>query len=144
MTNHTIPLINHCFFLAPTNRSERINAFAIFVLTLLLSMFTVIANAMVIYIFIVKLKRYTKVSDLLLISLAICDLFAGVIFHPVGSYVMFMLSTSTYTCGAEFFLHGGNRFYLNKHINNYNIVYNNWYVLEHMQIKGVSGLASLF
>lgn len=88
-----------CKFLVATSTLEKINAFIVAVVTVLITISVLITNAIVLYVFIVKLRKYKNVSDLLLISLVSCDLATGIFIHPVVAYSWFLQSTVGYTCG---------------------------------------------
>lgn len=78
--------------------AARINWFACGVFTLLLSISTALANAGVLFVLIVKMRRVKNISEILLILLGVTDLLAGTFMHPFSAKVWFSWSANIESC----------------------------------------------
>lgn len=82
----------------PANNKERVNLILVTCLALFLAIATMVTNLIVQYVFIVKLKRYKKSSDVLLILLGVSDFLAGLLVHPALAYSGLLWSKNKTSC----------------------------------------------
>lgn len=76
---------------------ERMNVILTGIVILLISVFTIMANSTIIYVFIFKVKRYEEISDLLLL-LSTSNFLVGLISYPIYAFRYIYCSTHEEDC----------------------------------------------
>lgn len=82
----------------PATKFVKIYLATVGIIDLLLAIGKVATNLLVQYVFIVKLKRYKRSSDVLLILLGASDFLAALVVDPVLSFCMIMWSANKPVC----------------------------------------------